>query len=192
MEQKQFPGQSGWGSVGNRAVPVPESGVEFLACGGGESGGIGSHMKNRKHRGPGAAEKGGGHFIALEKPELHFREEAVLGRLEEALGGRKVDLVVSDMAPNLSGVAVADAARMSDLIEIAVDFAQAHLKPDGALLVKCFHGSGYSQLVERFRKVFVKVAPRKPKASRDKSAETYLLGRSLKQAGGIQPSHPDD
>ena len=94
--------------------------------------------------------------------------------------GAKADLVLSDMAPNLSGVGVADAARMADLIELAVDFAVHHLKPDGALLVKCFHGSGYSQGVELFKRHFVRVSPRKPKASRDKSAETYLLGRGLK------------
>jgi 23S rRNA (uridine2552-2'-O)-methyltransferase len=87
------------------------------------------------------------------------------------------------MAPNLSGVAVADAARMADLAELAIEFAQQHLKREGALLVKCFHGSGYSQIVERFRKAFVTVAARKPKASRGKSAETYLLGRSLKISG---------
>jgi len=120
-----------------------------------------------------------------------FRDDAVLARLEAALGGRKADLVVSDMAPNLSGVAMADAARMADLIELAVEFAGAHLRPEGALLVKCFHGSGYSQLVELFRKTFVKVASRKPKASRDKSAETYLLGRGLKQAGPIEPVADD-
>ena len=74
-----------------------------------------------------------------------FREEETLRRLEQALGGAKLDLVVSDMAPNLSGVAAADAARMGDLVELAVAFALAHLKPDGALLVKCFHGSGYSR-----------------------------------------------
>lgn len=117
-----------------------------------------------------------------------FRDDAVLAELEAVLGGRKADLVVSDMAPNLSGVAVADAARMSDLIELAVAFSTGHLKPDGALLVKCFHGSGYSQIVELFRKTFVKVSPRKPKASRDKSAETYLLGRGLKATGPIEPA----
>jgi 23S rRNA (uridine2552-2'-O)-methyltransferase len=95
------------------------------------------------------------------------------------------------MAPNLSGVAVADAARMADLIELAVAFSKSHLKPEGALLVKCFHGSGYSQIVELFRKTFVKVSPRKPKASRDKSAETYLLGRGLKAAGPIEPAAAD-
>jgi 23S rRNA (uridine2552-2'-O)-methyltransferase len=120
-----------------------------------------------------------------------FRDDAVLAELEAVLGGRKADLVVSDMAPNLSGVAVADAARMADLIELAVAFSKSHLKPEGALLVKCFHGSGYSQIVELFRKTFVKVSPRKPKASRDKSAETYLLGRGLKAAGPIEPAAAD-
>jgi 23S rRNA (uridine2552-2'-O)-methyltransferase len=110
-----------------------------------------------------------------------FREAEVLDALEAAIAGQPVDLVVSDMAPNLSGVEMADSARMADLIELAVDFAVHHLKPDGALLVKCFHGSGYSQLVEMFKRHFVRVAPRKPKASRDKSAETYLLGRGLKK-----------
>jgi 23S rRNA (uridine2552-2'-O)-methyltransferase len=84
------------------------------------------------------------------------------------------------MAPNLSGVEIADAARMADLIELAVLFSLDHLKPAGALLVKCFHGSGYSQIVERFKRDFVQVKPIKPKASRDKSAETYLLGRGIK------------
>lgn len=109
-----------------------------------------------------------------------FREAAVLEQLEAALDGRKADLIVSDMAPNLSGIAAADAARMSDLIELAVDFAVHHLSPNGALLAKCFHGSGYEQLVALFRSRFIKVLVRKPKASRGASAETYLLGRGLK------------
>ncbi|MDO5058098.1 MAG: RlmE family RNA methyltransferase [Lautropia sp.] len=109
-----------------------------------------------------------------------FREQAVLDQLEALLAGDKVDLVLSDMAPNLSGVGVADAARMQDLAELAVDFASRWLKPEGALLIKVFHGSGYSQLVRLFKDHFVTVQPRKPKASRDRSAETYLLGRRLK------------
>ncbi len=109
-----------------------------------------------------------------------FREDSVLVQLEEILAGRKVDLVVSDMAPNLSGVASADAARIEHLCDLAMDFAQRHLKPEGALLVKCFHGSGYSQIVEKFKHQFKTVAPRKPKASRDKSSETFILGRGLK------------
>ena len=109
-----------------------------------------------------------------------FREDETASRLSEALAGRRVDLVLSDMAPNLSGVAVADAARMSHLVELALEFSAAHLRPDGALLAKCFHGSGFSQLVEAFKRHFVTVAVRKPKASRGKSAENYLLGRSPK------------
>jgi 23S rRNA (uridine2552-2'-O)-methyltransferase len=109
-----------------------------------------------------------------------FREDAVLAQLGKVLGGDRLDLVVSDMAPNLSGVAVADAARMSDLVELALEFARTQLKPDGALLVKCFHGSGYSQLVQSFKSSFEQVLVRKPAASRDESAETYLLGRTLK------------
>ena len=110
-----------------------------------------------------------------------FREDSVLEQLEEIVAGRKVDLVVSDMAPNLSGVASADAARIEHLCDLALDFAQRHLKPEGALLVKCFHGSGYSQIVEKFKQQFKTVAPRKPKASRDKSSETFILGRGLKK-----------
>jgi len=106
-----------------------------------------------------------------------IREAETVGRLESMLGEAPVDLVISDMAPNLSGIAAADAARMSDLAELAIDFAVRHLKSDGALLVKCFHGSGYSQIVESFRRHFAEVHVRKPEASRSASAETYLLGR---------------
>ncbi|UXC37129.1 RlmE family RNA methyltransferase [Cupriavidus gilardii] len=116
-----------------------------------------------------------------------FRDEEVFRQLEtivlEASGGNKIDLVLSDMAPNLSGVASADAARIEYLCDLALEFAQAHLKPDGALLVKCFHGSGYSQIVEKFKRQFKVVAKRKPKASRDKSSETFILGRHLKLPG---------
>jgi 23S rRNA (uridine2552-2'-O)-methyltransferase len=113
-----------------------------------------------------------------------FRDDAVLAELEAKLGGQPVDLVVSDMAPNLSGVGLADAARMGHLAELALEFAVRHLKPGGALLIKCFHGSGYSQIVEAFKREFVTVAVRKPKASRAESAETYLLGRVPKRAAG--------
>jgi 23S rRNA (uridine2552-2'-O)-methyltransferase len=105
-----------------------------------------------------------------------FREDAVLARLEQELGGAPVDVVVSDMAPNLSGVAASDAARMAHLVELAVEFALRHLRPEGALVCKAFHGSGYSQLVKLFKESFRVVKPMKPKASRDKSAETFLVG----------------
>lgn len=110
-----------------------------------------------------------------------FREEDMLARLQEAVQGRPVDVVVSDMAPNLSGVESVDAVRIAHLIELAVDFAVHHLKPDGALVVKLFHGSGYSQLVQLFKDTFRVVKPIKPKASRDKSSETFLVGMGLKQ-----------
>lgn len=109
-----------------------------------------------------------------------FREAAVLTQLEAAVASRPADLVVSDMAPNLSGVESVDAARIADLIELAVDFACQHLRPEGALVVKLFHGSGYSQLVQLFKDHFRVVKPLKPKASRDRSAETFLVGIGLK------------
>lgn len=109
-----------------------------------------------------------------------FREDAVAAQLAEALAGRPVDLVVSDMAPNLSGIESADSARIAHLVELAVEFAERHLKPEGALVCKCFHGSGYSQLVRLFKDRFRVVKPMKPKASRDKSAETFLVGLGLK------------
>jgi 23S rRNA (uridine2552-2'-O)-methyltransferase len=111
-----------------------------------------------------------------------FREDAVVAELEAALGGRPVDVVVSDMAPNLSGIESADAARMAHLVELALDFATRHLKPDGALVTKVFHGSGYSQLVKLFKQTFRVVKPIKPKASRDRSSETFIVGIGLKKA----------
>ena len=96
-----------------------------------------------------------------------FREEAVVAELEALIGGRSVDVVVSDMAPNLSGIESADSARMADLVELAVDFAGKHLTPQGALVCKVFHGSGYSQLAKLFKTRFRVVKPIKPKASRD-------------------------
>ena len=109
-----------------------------------------------------------------------FREDAVLAQLHDLVGGRLLDVVVSDLAPNLTGIEVSDAARIEHLIELALDFARDHLKPGGALVAKVFHGAGYSQLVTRFKAQFRTVKPIKPKASRDKSAETYLVGIGLK------------
>jgi 23S rRNA (uridine2552-2'-O)-methyltransferase len=111
-----------------------------------------------------------------------FRDDAVAALLAQALAGRPVDLVVSDMAPNLSGIESADSARLAHLVELAVEFAERHLKPEGALVCKCFHGSGYSQLVRLFKDRFRVVKPIKPKASRDKSAETFLVGMGLKNS----------
>jgi 23S rRNA (uridine2552-2'-O)-methyltransferase len=107
-----------------------------------------------------------------------FREDAVMQALERELAGRAVDVVLSDMAPNLSGIESSDAARVAHLVELAVDFSLKHLKTggQGALLCKAFHGSGYSQLVKLFKESFRVVKPVKPKASRDRSSETFLLG----------------
>ena len=112
-----------------------------------------------------------------------FREDEVLARLNAAVGGDPVDVVVSDMAPNLTGVPVTDTARVAHLVELAVEFALQHLKPEGALVTKVFHGSGYSELMELFRANFRVVKAVKPKASRDKSAETFIVGFGLKNPG---------
>ena len=109
-----------------------------------------------------------------------FRDESVLTQLEDVVQGRPVDVVVSDMAPNLSGHSTTDGARVAHLIELAVHFATRHLRPEGALVTKVFHGPGYDELVKLFREHFKVVKPLKPKSSRDKSAETFLIGIGLK------------
>lgn len=111
-----------------------------------------------------------------------FREDEMLGKLTQAMDGQLADVVVSDMAPNLSGIHSADAARVENLVELAVDFCQTHLKPQGALVVKLFHGGAYDPLVKLFKQTFHTVKPVKPKASRDKSTETFLVGIGLKSA----------
>jgi len=109
-----------------------------------------------------------------------FREDESSSQLQAALGGNKADLVVSDMAPNLSGISSADAARVEYLIELAIDFAQNHMKAQGALVAKVFHGGSYNAVVQRFKDAFVTVKTIKPKASRDRSSETFLIGLGLK------------
>ena len=115
------------------------------------------------------------HFILGD-----FREEGPLLALEKLLSGRKVDLVLSDMAPNLSGIAVADAARVEYLIDLAVAFAKVHMKPSGSLLVKCFNGVGFNEILTKLKLEFKVVSQKKPKASRDKSSEIFLLAKILK------------
>lgn len=117
------------------------------------------------------------HFIQGD-----FREDEVLRQLEELLAGRKADLVLSDIAPNLSGIVSADAARIEHIIDLAIEFCQGHLKPSGALLVKCFNGAGYSQIVEKFKMEFKSVSSKKPKASKNKSSEIFLLGKLPKKS----------
>jgi len=105
-----------------------------------------------------------------------FREESVLVQLEEKLAGKQIELVISDMAPNISGIDLSDQARSVHLAELALEFAVQHLKPGGAFLVKVFQGVGFEEYVKTMRKHFSKVASRKPKASRDRSSEVYMLG----------------
>ena len=109
-----------------------------------------------------------------------FREEAVAQALVTTLAGKPVDVVVSDLAPNLSGIADTDAARIAHLVELAVEFAAQRLRPEGALVCKVFHGGSYSELVSLFKATFRVVKVIKPKASRDKSSETFLIGLGLK------------
>ncbi len=105
-----------------------------------------------------------------------FREDEVLAELEARLGGEPVSLVISDMAPNISGISVADQARAMHLAELALDFASNHLEPGGAFLVKVFQGTGFQEFLKLMRSRFAKVVVRKPGASRDRSSEQYLLG----------------
>jgi 23S rRNA (uridine2552-2'-O)-methyltransferase len=109
-----------------------------------------------------------------------FREEEVLTQLATELNGALADIVVSDMAPNLSGIDATDAARIENLVELAIDFCKHHMKPEGALVAKVFHGSGYSQLVVMFKSHFSVVKAVKPKSSRSESSETFLVGMGQK------------
>ncbi|HCI12594.1 MAG TPA: 23S rRNA (uridine(2552)-2'-O)-methyltransferase RlmE [Gallionellaceae bacterium] len=104
-----------------------------------------------------------------------FRDDAVLKQLEDLLQGRPVGLVISDMAPNMSGIVSADQARAMYLAELAMEFALEHLTPEGSFLVKVFQGAGFEEYLKQMRGRFSKVASRKPKASRDRSSEVYLL-----------------
>jgi 23S rRNA (uridine2552-2'-O)-methyltransferase len=106
-----------------------------------------------------------------------FREQQVLDGLLDRLGGRRVDLVMSDMSPNISGVDVVDQARAADLEALALDFAKRSLGPDGALVMKVFQGAGFQELLAEARRGFRTVRMRKPKASRQRSSETYLVAR---------------
>lgn len=131
--------------------------------------------------------KGQGRIIALDILDMNpiagvefiqgdFREESVLRQLEASLNNKQVDLVIADMAPNISGVKDADQAGAAYLTELALEFSRDWLKPHGNFLVKVFIGSGFEELVKQMRMQFDKVVTRKPKASRDRSSEVYLLG----------------
>ena len=135
----------------------------------------------------------GGRVIALDLIEMpglasvtfvhgDFRDLAVVEVLERALEGRKVDLVLSDMAPNLSGVSATDQARALELAELALDFAAKHLKPQGNFLVKSFHGAGFDDFVKELRRQFRTVNVRKPDASRSRSREIYVVAKGSRRA----------
>lgn len=135
--------------------------------------------------------KGKGRVIALDLLEMDpvsgvdfiqgdFREENVLQKLEMMLAGQRVGLVLSDMAPNMSGILVTDQARVMHLAELGLEFSRNWLQPGGVFLVKVFHGYGYEDFLREMREVFKTVSSRKPGASRDRSTEVYLLGRGLK------------
>jgi 23S rRNA (uridine2552-2'-O)-methyltransferase len=137
--------------------------------------------------------KGQGRIIGIDLLEMaglngvtfiqgDFTEAGALAELESALGGRKVNLVLSDMAPNITGIVVSDQARVYALAELALDFAVHHLEPDGAFLIKVFQGAGFEAFVKDMRARFKRVATRNPDASRERSRECYLLGRGLKQS----------
>jgi 23S rRNA (uridine2552-2'-O)-methyltransferase len=112
--------------------------------------------------------------------QADFREDAGLAAVEAALADAKVDLVVSDMAPNLSGIDSADQARSVHLAELALEFANGHLRPGGALVVKVFQGAGLPELTRAIGARFAKVRVRKPKSSRDRSRETFLVGKGFR------------
>jgi 23S rRNA (uridine2552-2'-O)-methyltransferase len=131
--------------------------------------------------------QGKGRVLALDILEMQpvpgveflqgdFREDSVLAQLEAMLEGRQVDLVISDMAPNISGISLVDQARVAHLAELALEFAMQWLKPGGHLLVKVFAGSGFDDILKSMRSSFEQVVTRKPKASRDRSSEIFLLG----------------
>ena len=118
----------------------------------------------------------------VEFIEGDFHEEAVFNRLLESLGNDKADLVMSDMAPNISGVRVVDQPRAMYLAELALDLARKVLNPKGIFLVKVFQGEGFDEYLRDLRRYFTSVTVRKPKASRPRSREVYLLARACKQA----------
>jgi 23S rRNA (uridine2552-2'-O)-methyltransferase len=135
--------------------------------------------------------KGNGRVIALDLLPMvgipgvefiqgDFREDAILEQLEETLGGKPIDLVISDMAPNITGITSVDQPNAVYLTELAVDFSLKWLKPEGNFLVKVFIGSGFEEIVKVMRESFEKVVTRKPKASRDRSTEVYLIGLKRK------------
>ena len=119
-------------------------------------------------------------IVGVEFIEGDFTEPPVLDLLVQRLQGKPVDLVISDMAPNMSGVASVDQARSMNLAELALEFSDKSLKPGGSLLIKTFQGAGFNEFYAQLRHRFEKLATRKPSASRAESKEIYLLGRGFR------------
>lgn len=119
-------------------------------------------------------------IVGVEFIEGDFTEPPVLDLLVQRLQGKPVDLVISDMAPNMTGVASVDQARSMNLAELALEFSDKSLKPGGSLLIKTFHGAGFNEFYAKLRQRFEKLATRKPSASRSESKEIYLLGRGFR------------
>lgn len=141
--------------------------------------------------------KGQGRIVGIDLLEMvglngveflqgDFTEQTTLNELLQLLGSHKADLVMSDMAPNITGVIVSDQARIYYLAELAMEFSANWLKPDGVFLVKVFQGAGFEDYMKQMRQIFTNVLVRKPKASRDSSREVYLLGRGLKRVDSIE------
>ena len=119
-------------------------------------------------------------IVGVEFIEGDFTEQPVLDLLMQRLQGKPVDLVISDMAPNMSGVASVDQARSMNLAELALDFSDKSLKPGGSLLIKTFQGAGFNEFYAQLRRRFEKLVTRKPSASRAESKEIYLVGRGFR------------
>jgi 23S rRNA (uridine2552-2'-O)-methyltransferase len=117
----------------------------------------------------------GVHFV-----EGDFREDSVLDELNDVLNGQQIDLVLSDMAPNITGVSSIDQPSSMYLVELALDFALTNLSKQGIFVVKVFQGEGFEQYMKAMREGFQKIITRKPDASRPRSREVYLLGKGLK------------
>ena len=150
----------------------------------------------------GAGKPGGGRVIAIDLLEMQglagvefiqadFSTDEGLARVSESLDPSGLaDLVMSDMAPNISGIAMADQAKTMHLCELALDFAARFLRPQGAFVVKSFQGSGFAEFLQQAKATFREVKSIKPKASRDRSAELYLVGRGLRMHGGAASAKP--
>ena len=120
------------------------------------------------------------HIDGVEYIQGDFLEKETIKKITKIFNNHKIDLILSDISPNLTGISVADSSRVNHLGELVLDFCNDNLSQDGTLLLKTFHGSGYSQLVEKYKQVFCKVLRKKPDSSRSESSEVFLIAKNLK------------